>query len=318
MKLSNTMYPGKHMILARNSRYGSVDFPRGPMICMREDRLAVHHNCWDLLEKAVLHVKSRRGFTGTVQLDVLVGYLISQNDSEVAGLWSNLDVGGAETLRENFWMGNQTSEAWFLTNFMDCPGIVDALTFGTQHPPAGRNTRNSSRNVSYNDQSVLSGLPAEILLQIICLLPQQDALNLRVASRTVASLQLPQEFWKQRFLETPYLWEFHKDTSLMQKKIDWRHLYEEVVTNEPKAPELRGLRNRKRVWKTLVSVAKEAWECEMKERELDGSYASLIAEKHNVHYLWAADGSGRVEYYSTPQKATSYRSRRFWSTTNPI
>jgi len=119
---------------------------------------------------------------------VLVGYLISQNDSEVAGLWSKLDEGGAEILRGNFWKRNQTSDAWFLTDFMDCPGAVNALPSATQRSPPAPPTRGSTRNISHNDHSALSGLLAEILLQIICLPPRQDAFNLRIASRTIAAL----------------------------------------------------------------------------------------------------------------------------------
>jgi hypothetical protein len=119
---------------------------------------------------------------------VLVGYLISQNDSEVAGLWSKLDEGGAEILRGNFWKRNQTSDTWFLTDFMECPGAVNALPSVTQRSPPAPPTRGSTRNISHNDHSALSGLLAEILLQIICPPLRQDAFNLRIASRTIAAL----------------------------------------------------------------------------------------------------------------------------------
>jgi len=35
-----------------------------------------------------------------------------------------------------------------------------------------------------------------------------------------------------------------------------------------------------------VAVAKEAWECEMKERNVEGSYTMPIAGMHNVHYIY--------------------------------
>jgi len=45
-------------------------------------------------------------------------------------------------------------------------------------------------------EGVLGALPVELLMRVLCLLPREDAVNLRVASRAVATVQLPQEFWK--------------------------------------------------------------------------------------------------------------------------
>lgn len=63
-----------------------------------------------------------------------------------------------------------------------------------------------------------------------------------------------------------------------------------------------------------MAVAKEAWECEMKERNVEGSYTMPIAGMHNIHYIWAADGSGGVEYCSTPQLYPS----QYWTPLEPF
>jgi len=79
---------------------------------------------------------------------------------------------------------------------------------------------------------------------ILDCLPSKDAVNLRLASRAI---EIPQ-FMFHRYLQEdlPWLWEAE---DLSHNHIDWFQLYSSV-----KLSNLKGLRNRKRVWKDVEEI----------------------------------------------------------------
>jgi hypothetical protein len=137
---------------------------------------------------------------------------------------------------------------------------------------------------SRGQRSPLESLPPELLVQVLCHLPRQDVLNLRLASRTAAQIALPQEFWKSRFpIDAPYLWELHvqmEELEMMRPSPDWRQMHQDLIVSKPKTAEFRGLRNRMRVWRTVMEVAEESWMGELFEREEPGSYLMNAAGDH--------------------------------------
>ncbi|KAA8902608.1 hypothetical protein FN846DRAFT_85414 [Sphaerosporella brunnea] len=278
-------------------------------------RVAVHDSCYILLKEALLHVKVLWGVEGDINLDVIAACMVSLSD-DVYGLalYTTLDVGGVEEFRGlHGWDGNCTSEAWYLTDFLrPCEGVTEYVA----HPPrvgaAEQQALLETRKWSWRDvrrfgwspmdfgrayklqrqherrirghRPPIELLPTELLVQILCHLPKQDVVNLRVASRVTAHIALPQEFWKARFpLDAPYLWELHLEMESLEQRRpspDWRQMYQDLIISTPKTAPFRGLRNRKRVWKTVMEVAEESWMGEIFEREEPGCYLKNAAGYH--------------------------------------
>jgi hypothetical protein len=278
-------------------------------------RVAVHDSCYLLLKEALLHVKTIWGVPGDINLDVVAACMVSLSD-DVYGLalYTTLGVGGVEEFRGlHGWDGNCTSEAWYLTDFLrPCEGVIKYVA----HPPRvgaaeqqwpvekkklnwkevrrygwspmdfarAYKLQQQKERQSRGQRSPLESLPPELLVQVLCHLPRQDVLNLRLASRTAAQIALPQEFWKSRFpIDAPYLWELHvqmEELEMMRPSPDWRQMHQDLIVSKPKTAEFRGLRNRMRVWRTVMEVAEESWMGELFEREEPGSYLMNAAGDH--------------------------------------
>jgi hypothetical protein len=300
-----------------NGYAGAVNFIAGPYLDLgtEVDCIPIHDSCHTLLGRAVNAVRAYRGYPGKVQTDVLVGALLQQSAKALEGLPSIHDVSGVQHfLSDDYrWVGNQTSDAWYITDFMTREGVYD---YCKQPPPPPADQLVPAIITTPlrldNPESALNKLPSEVLMQILCLLSRKDAQNFRTASRTVASVPLPQEFWKWRLIEIPYLWEVHQllfdlDFPVEQRHFDWRRLYEDLIAKDPKTPELRGFRNRKRVWKIALQAAEDIWKHELQERKKRGCFTARIAQNLGQHWLWAADRSGDTEYYNDMYEAASFR-----------
>lgn len=287
----------------------AVDFEGGPYIFLGQmaDFVGIHCDCWRLLKRAIRVVGDHLRLLGTVQTDVVVGCLLAAADNESQGRWTNLDVGDASKFRGMSWSGNQTSQAWLLTRFWECPGVEEYILnpppIATNQPP---HTTSPLTEVD-NPESTLNRLPLEVLVQILCNLPRKDALNFRLASRAVAAIFLPQEFWKRMTLDVPYMWEVQKSVNSKDKTVNWRRLYEELINKDPMTPELRGLRNRKRVWRTAMKVAKTMWIVECHERQAEGRYTALFAKRLGSRYLWNRSRDGEFERFSSLEEAAESR-----------
>ncbi|KAI9880165.1 MAG: hypothetical protein M1830_004984 [Pleopsidium flavum] len=94
-----------------------------------------------------------------------------------------------------------------------------------------------------------SQLPPEILDNILLHLQSKDLCNLRLASRTVATMPLSQSFWASRFLpgfELATIFEVHSIEFRPQDR-DWMSLYHRVKALST----IPGLLNRNRIWRIL-------------------------------------------------------------------
>ncbi|KAL2061910.1 hypothetical protein VTL71DRAFT_7288 [Oculimacula yallundae] len=98
-----------------------------------------------------------------------------------------------------------------------------------------------------NKSDFFSRLPNEIRYMIISDLPARDIANLRLV--TPAYRQLPVSVFRTLILhEMPWLWEVH---DFPVGKTDWYFLYTKMKFGWQ---ELKGLRNRKRVWKDINEI----------------------------------------------------------------
>jgi hypothetical protein len=231
---------------------------------MRSERVGIHNVCWKFLLDRTIPPRN-------VTLEV-VAQCLSQRVYCSGRLAPGATFGEATKCRGLGWFVENTSDEWLVANPADCPEMKEYA----QHLPEASGAEGPRANHTMkadNNNSRLNLLPPELLLRVLCFLPRQDALNFRISSRTIAAIPLVQEFWKSRILDTPYLWEIHDHLpELGTIRPDWRKIYKDLVVGEPVAVELGGLRNRKRIWKLLSTVAEECWEGEMMERKQKGSY----------------------------------------------
>lgn len=94
---------------------------------------------------------------------------------------------------------------------------------------------------------LLRSLPAEIAALLLSYLGSKDIANLRLVSPSFR--QLPTILFKRLLLEDmPWMWEA-RDLPLAE--IDWHALYVELKSG---SADLKGLRNRKRIWLYLEEV----------------------------------------------------------------
>lgn len=99
-------------------------------------------------------------------------------------------------------------------------------------------------------------LPYELLIDILVTTPSNDIKNLRLASKTFATLDLPERFWRSRFLngnEFSYLYSF---ASCWSEPRTWAEKYEKAMRYHRcrkaidgyEEPDAYMLHARKRVW----------------------------------------------------------------------
>lgn len=100
---------------------------------------------------------------------------------------------------------------------------------------------------------IFSKLPVEVVHLLLSWLPSHDILNLRLASKSVASVSradsLPQSFWRSRFAP-----DFELGFSLptdVGGHPDWRDLYFRIRRSLQTPHGSARLRNRKRVWEII-------------------------------------------------------------------
>lgn len=90
-------------------------------------------------------------------------------------------------------------------------------------------------------------LPSELLYMILDDLSSKDIANLRLVTR--ACRQLPVILFRERLLEDmPWLWEAR---DLRKDQTDWYNLYQRV---KGCWQEIKGLKNRKRIWKDVNEI----------------------------------------------------------------
>ncbi|KAK2749884.1 hypothetical protein FQN57_005300 [Myotisia sp. PD_48] len=98
-------------------------------------------------------------------------------------------------------------------------------------------------------------LPVELREEILCLLKSDDVVNIRLASRSFASIKLPQKFWRSRFsagFEKHHIFEPRMREGGGSRRYDWKLLYDR--TNKL-GPGVFGLRFRKGIWEMNEPLA---------------------------------------------------------------
>ena len=140
------------------------------------------------------------------------------------------------------------ASAYVGENPFDIPGLAGIMSESTPPLTDGK-TLTSARDC-------FSQLPWEIRTMIACLLPTNDALNLRLACKSFLHLYYSCLFWSSRFKadnERGFLFEFRGCKDVMRLL----RLYENTVSSRC----LPALTNRQRIWRLgrqLVNIARQS------------------------------------------------------------
>ncbi|KAK3386335.1 hypothetical protein B0T20DRAFT_111012 [Sordaria brevicollis] len=117
-------------------------------------------------------------------------------------------------------------------------------------------------NSTSSSDAFFSTLPEELIHQVLRLLPCPDVCNLRLASRSVASVsnpsQLPRSFWASRFEPENGMGFFFAGRPFPDSKtpIDYRTLHSALRLELSKVTEVMNLRNRRRIWRMLREMSR--------------------------------------------------------------
>ena len=166
----------------------------------------MHPRCWDILVQQ--HALIASPDKSALDLKMLAKIFAQTPLSDAGGLGGGLkldwakDYAGAEQF---FWDVNewnrhyrQLDEGWhFLARDPRLAlGFDDLLA----SPPLASAT-DIAPKTRFNDNTcdIFSRLPAQILLEILVLLPSTSVRSLQLASRRVASLYLSSRYWRSRF-----------------------------------------------------------------------------------------------------------------------
>jgi hypothetical protein len=115
-------------------------------------------------------------------------------------------------------------------------------------------------DVSSVNSNCFSSLPNELIYDVLSHLPSSDLLALRLASRDIARItkfvNLPQSFWASRFLSEFEMGFARIAVDGIVEKPDWRTLYTAFRRAlQDSSQEYDSIKNRKRIWKCLSSLA---------------------------------------------------------------
>ncbi|CAD6571131.1 MAG: hypothetical protein ASARMPREDX12_004138 [Alectoria sarmentosa] len=155
------------------------------------------------------------------------------------------------TSSEQFWR-HQPGCEYLAANPIDIPGLSQRLKppiydAGKKPTFGGNKEPDSNRTPPFTVQDPFSALSAEITSMVLDHLGSKDIANLRLA--TPVFQQLPTLLFRRLLLEDmPWLFEV-KD--LEMARIDW---YEWYCTWKKGGGDLKGLRNRRRIWRDVEEI----------------------------------------------------------------
>lgn len=233
----------------------------------------LHESCWNILEQAhttITGCETRISIEDvTMRLEAHPCGIddapswIASGGWVISGYW-NLEGGWMETMHHEFGHSDDTRQLDYLAQDPACvPEILDAASAAIDAAAATRSqqqqqiptgepcastpppaaTLTSPGNITTTTitaaeapgekRDCFAKLPAEICTELLCLLPTEAALKLRLASRTMANTPLSATWCKSRFL---YPYELsHLGTPatieklLLPTQINWQVLTRELV-----------------------------------------------------------------------------------------
>ena len=238
----------------------------------------MHPRCWDiLLQQHALVAPPTKTCLDLNELGKIF-IQVPQTGQFGGGFrpdWTT-DYAGPEQF---FWMGQedrifQQAPEWkFLAHD---PGTACGFDELLANPPL-ESAANMSPRIEFTDDGgdVLHRLPAEILTEILVLLPSASVRDLQFASRKMASIHLSSRYWRSRFEFPNDLCHVRLPPALLksgqvgEQWVDWRRLCDQLL--HPVGDGYGWWKNRKRITamnkKLVESMSRRRSDGRLKEVE---------------------------------------------------
>ena len=235
-------------------------------------------------------------------LDTLGQLLASQTleEGDERGLrpdWTD-DYLGPEQFWADGWRYHEEPEASEVAGVLDDTAEWDFLVYDPTIVPNFDEVLNNPPHVSNEQPSHLVhstfsrkddilNLPAEILLNILCLLPTSSVRALRQASRRFASVHLISTYWRSRFAYPNELCNIPLPITLLSgqqgnSQVDWKALCDKLLHPPPELQN-EGWRNRKRIslltQKLVQRMLPKNPDTHLKDSTLIKEYSNLICRQ---------------------------------------
>lgn len=225
----------------------------------------MHPACWQIFSQVHALLAQRNSLSPDLER---LGHIFAHSDLEERGRglvpdWAG-DYAGPEQFWDDGWTWNENIDASVVAALLEekpewdylvsNPSVSIDLNQLMQHPPMITSSTLSLSPVQPNvdTQDILSRLPEELLLEIMCLLPTTSFQNVRLASKVMASVPLGLSFWRSRFAYPNELChvrlpaEFPRGDQCGTLSVDWRELcYRLLHLDHSRQPE--SWKNRRRV-----------------------------------------------------------------------
>lgn len=215
-----------------------------------KDLYEMHPSCWEILLQQYAHVAPPNKTSLDLEdfVKIFLQIPLGQTGGGFRPDWAT-DYAGPEQF---WWMGQdidfeQVPEWRFLAHH---PGTANGFDELLANPPL-ESAANISPQIQFVDDGgdIFSRLPAELLEEILVLLPSTSVRDLQFASRKVASVHLSSRYWRSRFNFPNELSHVRLPPALLQsgreQLIDWRHLCDQLL--HPVGDEYKWWQNRKRI-----------------------------------------------------------------------
>lgn len=159
------------------------------------------------------------------------------------------------------WWRHEPGSEYLVTNLLDIPGLHALLKRAETGPAYKGVFDRAAKNSEKSRADPFATLSMEMISMVIEYLCSKDIANLRLTTRAVQ--QLPDILFRRLLLEDmPWMWEAEDSP---RGEVQWHKLYCSIKSGWVG---LKGLRNRKRIWKDVEEIVSRITKHRRSEREI--------------------------------------------------
>ncbi|KAH7166462.1 hypothetical protein EDB81DRAFT_866230 [Dactylonectria macrodidyma] len=237
----------------QKSSFGGKYPPDPPIIPQPLWGFPLHNRCWDLL--CALDTKFRKQDTVQALFDLCRSQPIPRGVPNWGHTYKGLvnydvDIERLFPGEEARLLGPEQTDNAYDCDPMDISYLIfcvspDANSSGTNWDSTrSRNTRQKLRSEASSNNDPFRLLPPELIIDILVRSQSSDVANLRLASRSMFNVGLPEKFWSSRFWPGHELEHIFELAGTQTPHHGWRSAYDQA-RSERSNP---AMRNRRRVW----------------------------------------------------------------------
>ncbi|KAL1733370.1 hypothetical protein EV714DRAFT_204853 [Schizophyllum commune] len=234
--------------------------------------IPVHIKCLEILKK----VLKQEGYD--LNADTLYASFLEAHEERLCCLnFDYYDFNGLDGQYFCLW-GKQEA---FVCDPIDIHQLPDYLnnlptikSSSSPAPPKGNTPVSQS-------QDPFSALPAELILEIMLLIPRESFISFLLASPTASRIELTNSFFLARIaVDMPWAWEVLSPPISKRTDVDWRAVYTHLYTESSAARTnaLPGLANRRRIWDVCSKQAAPIYKRRVEEERRAAEQGSVPEE----------------------------------------